>query len=109
MGLDITCENGNRAGAGEVLLFLACMLRAMAYLLLTRPQNYKELFNLRHSQARNAIERIFGILKKRFPIAVQAPEFLLTMQSKLVLSCCVLHNFIRLNGGANDYFEQMVR
>jgi len=27
-------------------------------------QNYKELFNLRHSSARNAIERAFGILKK---------------------------------------------
>ncbi|KHN15618.1 Putative nuclease HARBI1, partial [Glycine soja] len=27
------------------------------------PQSYKELFNLRHASARNAIERLFGILK----------------------------------------------
>src|SRR5690349_4464280 len=73
-----------------------------------RPQDYKELFNLRHSQARNVIERIFGILKKRFPIIVQAPEFSLSMQSKLVIACCVLHNFIRVSGEAGDVFEQMV-
>lgn len=29
-----------------------------------RPQNYKELFNLRHSSLRTTIERCFGILKK---------------------------------------------
>jgi len=71
------------------------------------PQNYKELFNLRHAQARNVIERIFGVLRKRFPIIVQAPEFSLAMQSKLVVACCVLHNFIRVSGGAGDYFDQL--
>nr|KYP65460.1 hypothetical protein KK1_011695 [Cajanus cajan] len=29
------------------------------------PQNFKEFFNLRHSSARNPIERSFGILKER--------------------------------------------
>ena len=29
------------------------------------PETYKELFNLRHSVARNVIERAFGLLKKR--------------------------------------------
>ncbi|KAH9154153.1 hypothetical protein AeRB84_003701 [Aphanomyces euteiches] len=33
-----------------------------------RPQNKEELFNLRHAQLRNCIERIFGILKMRFPV-----------------------------------------
>jgi hypothetical protein len=40
-----------------------------------RPRNAKELFNLRHSQLRNAIERIFGVLKKRFPILTTYPEY----------------------------------
>ena len=30
------------------------------------PQTKEELFNLRHSSLRNEIERIFGVLKKRF-------------------------------------------
>jgi hypothetical protein len=33
-----------------------------------RPQNAKELYNLRHSSLRNAIERIFGIVKRRFRV-----------------------------------------
>nr|KAJ0214489.1 hypothetical protein LSAT_V11C400206730 [Lactuca sativa] len=32
------------------------------------PQNSKELFNLCHASLRNAIERAFGVLKRRFPI-----------------------------------------
>ncbi|CAL8162664.1 unnamed protein product [Prunus armeniaca] len=31
-----------------------------------RPENYKELFNLRQSIARNVVERGFGLLKKRW-------------------------------------------
>jgi len=33
-----------------------------------RPENAKELFNLRHSSLRNVIERIFGILKRQWQI-----------------------------------------
>ncbi|KAG6497403.1 hypothetical protein ZIOFF_045302 [Zingiber officinale] len=32
------------------------------------PRNARELFNLRHSSLRNAIERAFGVVKKRFAI-----------------------------------------
>ena len=32
------------------------------------PKNAKELFSHRHASLRNAIERAFGVLKKRFPI-----------------------------------------
>ena len=33
-----------------------------------KPQNAKELFNLRHASLRNIIERCFGVFKRRFRI-----------------------------------------
>ena len=33
-----------------------------------RPQNKEELFNYRHTELRNMIERIFEVLKHRFKI-----------------------------------------
>ena len=39
------------------------------------PVNKEELFNLRHAKLRNAIERIFGVLKKRFVILQKAVEY----------------------------------
>ncbi|ETI38257.1 hypothetical protein F442_15794 [Phytophthora nicotianae P10297] len=67
-----------------------------------RPQNYKELYNLRHAQAPNVIERAFGVLKRRFPILKQTPEYSVETQAKIVRACCVLHNFIRLQEDLPD-------
>ncbi|XP_042448958.1 uncharacterized protein LOC122033868 [Zingiber officinale] len=39
------------------------------------PENPKELFNLRHSSLRNAIERAFGVLKNRFPILAEMSRY----------------------------------
>ena len=61
------------------------------------PANAKELFNLRHSQCRNAVERIFGILKKRFKIIREANEFPIEAQGRIASAICVVHNFIRIH------------
>jgi hypothetical protein len=45
----------------------------------------------------NAIERIFGILKRRFPILAQSPEYPFETQVKLVFALTGLQNFIRQN------------
>ncbi|XP_075480262.1 uncharacterized protein LOC142520977 [Primulina tabacum] len=59
------------------------------------PQDYKELFNWRHSQARNVIERAFGLLKKRWAI-LRSPSFYpLKVQNHIIFACILLHNFIR--------------
>ncbi|XP_058068801.1 uncharacterized protein LOC131218139 [Magnolia sinica] len=42
---------------------------------------------------------IFGVLKARFPILKSAPPYNLLTQVKIVIACCVLHNFIRLFRG----------
>ncbi|XP_020246600.1 putative nuclease HARBI1 [Asparagus officinalis] len=61
------------------------------------PKNPRELFNLRHASLRNAIERSFGILKKRFPIIASSnePNYSVKTQNKIILACCILHNFLR--------------
>ncbi|KAH9114247.1 hypothetical protein LEN26_013057 [Aphanomyces euteiches] len=59
-----------------------------------RPQNAKELYNLRHSQQRNSIERIFGVLKTRFKILESSPGYPFTTQMNLVYTLCALHNAI---------------
>ncbi|KAI3704185.1 hypothetical protein L1987_74400 [Smallanthus sonchifolius] len=60
------------------------------------PENSKELFNLRHASLRNAIERAFDVLKKRFPIirSTTKPFYYCETQSDIFLACCILHNFL---------------
>lgn len=70
-------------------------------LIIYRPKNKEELFNLRHSSARNAIERIFGVLKRRFRILLLAPEYNLDIQAQIPAALCAVHNFIR----AHDFNE----
>ncbi|KAK7281017.1 hypothetical protein RIF29_08651 [Crotalaria pallida] len=61
------------------------------------PQNREELFNYRHARARNVIERCFGLLKKRWGI-LRSPSFYpIRTQSRIILACCLLHNFVRMN------------
>ncbi len=49
----------------------------------SRPKDAYELFNLRHSSARNVIERMFGIIKLRFKILEEVA--ISTYSSKLPL------------------------
>ncbi|XLU34203.1 hypothetical protein S245_070269, partial [Arachis hypogaea] len=61
------------------------------------PQNRLELFNKKHSSARNVIERCFGLLKKRWAI-LRSPSFYpIRIQSHIIIACCLLQNFIRMN------------
>ena len=53
----------------------------------------EELFNLWHAQLRNVIERIFGVLKKRFQILQGAPqyEYIIQVGLNLVFLICYFH------------------
>jgi hypothetical protein len=67
-----------------------------------RPVNYKELFNLRHAELRNVIERIIGVFKKRFKIVREDNYYPMTMQARLIPALCALHNFIRIHDPSDD-------
>ncbi|KAL2251496.1 UNVERIFIED_CONTAM: hypothetical protein Sindi_2271900, partial [Sesamum indicum] len=64
----------------------------------------KELFNQRHSQLRNVIERAFGVLKNRFPIlkGPMAP-YSLDCQWDVVIAYC----FDNPDNEANDQFRRL--
>jgi DDE superfamily endonuclease len=68
----------------------------MADTVLYRPENPKELYNLRHTQARNVIERIFSILKRWFGILTCPPEYSMEIQVRILPALCALHNFIHI-------------
>ncbi|ETV67533.1 hypothetical protein H257_16264 [Aphanomyces astaci] len=71
-----------------------------------KPRTKEELFNLRHAMLRNVVERIFGVLKKRFPVMSSPVEYSIGFQVDMVLSLCTVHNFIRLHGCTNDIYVQ---
>ena len=70
-----------------------------------RPMNKEELFNLRHASLRNVIERVFGVLKKRFPLLVNMHSYDFQFQCELVLCILMIHNFIRTNQLYEDEYD----
>lgn len=75
----------------------------------SKPQNAQELFNLRHASLRNAVERVLGILKKRFPILDTGATYDFKSQVQIVLATCMLNNFIKVVGTGEDdrLFERL--
>jgi hypothetical protein len=70
-----------------------------------RPKNREELFNLRHAQARNIVERIFGIVKRRWAVFSRAPEYPVETQAKLVPAIAALHNFLRVHDSDDNALD----
>jgi hypothetical protein len=60
-----------------------------------KPENPKELFNLRHASKRNVIERIFGVVKRKYQILRTPSEYSMETQTRIILACCTIHNFVR--------------
>ncbi|GJU64599.1 ALP1-like protein, partial [Tanacetum coccineum] len=60
-----------------------------------QPQRAEEYFNMKHSKARNVIERCFGLLKGRWKILASPSFFPIGAQVRIILACCLLHNLIR--------------
>jgi hypothetical protein len=60
-----------------------------------QPIGSKEVFNQAHSSLRNVIERSFGVLKMKWRIQLHLPSYPVEKQSKIIVACMTLHNFIR--------------
>ena len=74
-------------------------------------QDSRELFNHRHSLLRNVIERIFGVMKKRFPIIARGtePHYDWHTMTNIILACCILHNFLRGVDSDDSLIEEVDR
>lgn len=69
------------------------------------PQTPQEMYNMRHTKARNVIERAFGIMKMRWGILRSASYYPIKTQIRIIMACFLLHNFIR-NEMSDDPFEE---
>jgi hypothetical protein len=61
------------------------------------PENKEELYNLWHSSAQNIVEKVFGVLKKRWNILVRPLQFSMEIQVEIPPGLAVTHNFIMDN------------
>ncbi|KAE8984763.1 hypothetical protein PR001_g22348 [Phytophthora rubi] len=57
-----------------------------------RPQNGMELYNLRHAKARNVVERVIGVLKRRFGVHRSCMDYVLVNIKALIFACPCVHN-----------------
>ena len=55
----------------------------------------EEIFNLCHAKLRNVIERTFGVVKARFSILKKMAHYSFAAQTKIVMTCFSIHNFLR--------------
>jgi hypothetical protein len=62
----------------------------------------KETYNKQHSKERVIIERVFGQVKKRFPLLGNLIRVKLDKVPKIFVACAILHNFGKQ---ANDVYE----
>ena len=70
----------------------------------TQPKSANEVFNFYHSSLRMAIERTFGIWKKKFAILKSMPTYSFDTQIHVFVATMALHNFIRkYNSGDPDF------
>lgn len=56
----------------------------------------EEAYQRAQITTRNAAERGFGILKRRFPCLMLGMRFKLEKVQDVIVACCVLHNFLTM-------------
>jgi hypothetical protein len=72
-----------------------------------KPENAKELFNLRHSSLRNVIECIFGVLKRQWKIlGGKGCEYSIDIQIDLFCALVGLYNFGKQCGEDESFLNE---
>ena len=66
----------------------------------------EEIFNLCHARLRNVIERAFGAAKACFPILKKMAPYSFAAQTKIVMTCFSIHNFLQQVSVADRLFSE---
>ncbi|MBW0541992.1 hypothetical protein O181_081707 [Austropuccinia psidii MF-1] len=74
-----------------------------------RPQTKEELFNLRHAALRNVVERVFGLLKMKYPILRRPSDYSVPVQNNLIFSIACLHNYIIFHGPPQSEDDERIQ
>lgn len=76
------------------------------------PQNRgEERYNASHIATRNTIERLFGVLKRRFPVLHYGIRFNPQRSSTVIIAACVLYNYaVDLHdiGALDDFIPDVI-
>lgn len=72
-----------------------------------KPQNAKELYNLRHVRVCTVVEQAFGGLKRKWKIVrMTVPEYDIEEQKAFIYAVTALHNFIIMDGWVDEDEEK---
>ena len=66
----------------------------------------EEIFNQCHARLRNVIERAFGVVKACFPLLKRMTPYSFTTQTKFIMTCFSIHNFLRQISVADRLFSE---
>lgn len=90
------CDNGYANSNGFLTPFRGVRYHLKEWGASTEaPQNAIELFNMRHTKARNVIECAFAVLKMRWGILRSTSFYPIKTHIRLIMACFLLHNFSR--------------
>ena len=66
----------------------------------------EEIFNQCYARLRNVTKRAFGVVKARFPILKRMTPYSFTTQTKIVMTCFSIHNFLRQISVTDKLFSE---
>ncbi|XP_037411853.1 uncharacterized protein LOC119275157 [Triticum dicoccoides] len=70
------------------------------------PTGKLEVYNHAHSSLRNVVERTFGVLKQKWCILRDVPQFKMGNQTMIISACMTLHNYITDNKLRDKEFDK---
>lgn len=73
---------------------------------LTSPNsNAERAYQRAHITTRNAVERLFGVAKRRFPALALGLQIIVGTTVETIVACFILHNMALLNNDPHDDFD----